>query len=47
MIKEEITYTEMKHENGYDLLRIVDAMAVISIYVSAQWLVPNTDRTIS
>lgn len=46
MIRGEITYPEMKHENSYDLLRIVSAFAVISIHVSAIWLSANTSEAI-
>lgn len=38
-------YTFMKHENSYDLLRIVSSLAVISIHVSSVWMSANTSTT--
>ena len=32
-----------EHENSYDILRIVCAVGVIAIHVSAVWLTANTD----
>lgn len=46
MIKSEISPVDMNRENSYDLLRIVSALAVISIHVSAKWLTSNTGRAV-
>lgn len=37
---------QTKRENSYDILRVVCALGVISIHVSALWLTANTDATL-